>query len=133
MPFKQRCALVAEQKKHTPTWAPLVLAQGYSKQGLGVVCRSAKHVATPGLHERAGRAGTSMLGGDERRGELAGTTPVVADDVSNAGTPLLADDECRGEPRGRDVDGRVSTGFRIARAQRCSAAMSDITCSRAPR
>ena len=63
-PFKQRCALLAEQKKHTPTWAPLVEAQGHSEHGREVVCLSAKHTVSLGLHERAGRAGTSLLGGD---------------------------------------------------------------------
>ena len=65
MPFKQRRSLAAEQMKHIPTWAPLEVVQGNSKQGRGVACRSAKHVTTPGLHGRAGRAGTSLLGGDD--------------------------------------------------------------------
>jgi len=112
VPSKQRCSLAAEQKKHSPTWAPLVVAHGHFKQGRGVVCRSAKHVATLGLHGRARRAGATLLGGDERRRELAGTAQVVIDDVASAGTTLLADDECRREPRGRGADDRGSRGVR---------------------
>ena len=131
VPSKQRCSLAAAQKKHIPTWTPLVVAQGNFKQGHGNGCRSAKHVATPGLYGRAGRAGTSLLGGDGRRCELAGTALVVIDDVASAGTTFLADDERRREPRGRGADGRGSRGARDARARRCSAAMNDAACPRA--
>ena len=104
----------SQRKKHSPTWALLVGEQRHYKHRHGDRCRLAKHAgearARAGTGVRA-RAGTPLLGDDERRCEHAGTSLVVIAALRGAGTSLLVADDCRrwcarARRSGQNSDGR---------------------------
>ena len=86
-----------EQERHSPTWALLGAAQGNTSKGSGPDALLQSTLMKRGSTGVRARAGRGLLGGDDRRCELAGTSLVVVDALPSAGTSLLADDDCHVE------------------------------------
>jgi len=99
------------------------MAQGNKGKGseLDALLQStALHRGCTGVRARAGRP---LLGGEDERSELAGTSPVVVDALPSAGTTLLADDDCRLE---RARDGRWWPGFTNLQARAGRPSLVDV-------
>ena len=99
---------MTEQKRHSPPWALLVMAQANKSKGSGLDALLQSTTLHRGCTGVRARAGGPLLGGDDERSELAGTSLVVVDALPSAGTTLLAGDDCRLE---RARDGRWWPGL----------------------